>query len=141
MARPTAPAPAHLLPLALILLIWHGLLGLDYVLQRFALAEPGWPALMPLMPLDTVWMQVAWAMGVWLGLIAALFLLLKDDASVLLFFAAAVAEIVVGAGMVLYAPPVLMLPVSPWLIVALLVAAPLIGWLYARAQNRHGVLH
>lgn len=139
MARPTAPAPAHLLWIALLLLIWHGLLGADYLIERF-LPDQGWPALMALMPLDAVWLQVAWAMAVWLGLIGALFLLLGDDASVLLFFAAAVAAVTVAAGLVLNAPSVL-LPVPLRAVLAPLMAAPLSGWLYARGLNRRGVLH
>ncbi|MCB1388725.1 MAG: hypothetical protein H6898_17235 [Rhodobacter sp.] len=141
MARPTAPAPAHLLPFALLLLIWHGLLGADYVIQRFALGADDWPALMPLMPLDAMWLQVTWALGVWLGVAAAAFLALRDDASVLLFFAAAAFELAMSVGVYLAAPPVTMLPVPLPLLLGLLVLVPLFGWLYARALNRRGVLH
>ncbi|MCA2012808.1 hypothetical protein LCM17_15025 [Cereibacter sphaeroides] len=141
MAQPTAPAPSHLPLVAAILLIWHALLGADYVIQRFSLGEEGWPALMPLMPLDAVWLQVVWAMGVWLGFVAAVFLALKDDASVLLFFAAAASMVALSVGVVLSAPPVLLLPAPLWLILGLLVLLPLGGWLYARTLNRAGVLH
>lgn len=132
MARPTAPAPAHLLPIALMLLIWHGLLGADYVIARFGLGQPDWPSLMPGLPLGAIWLQVAWSLGVWLGVAAALFLALRDDASVLLFFAAAVAELALAVG--------LFPAVAPALLVAL-VLVPLLGWFYARALNRRGVLH
>lgn len=141
MARPTAPAPSHLALVATLLLIWHALLGADYVIARFTLGAEGWPSLMPLMPLDALWLQVVWAMGVWLGFAAALFLALRDDASVLLFFAAAVCEIALAVGLLLSAPPVLLLPLPLWLILGLLILLPLGGWLYARTQNRAGVLH
>ncbi len=141
MARPTAPAPAHLLPFALLLLLWHGLLGADYVIERFDYGAEGWPALMALMPLDALWLRVVWAMGVWLGVAAALFLMLRDDASVLLFFAAAAAQVALALGLILNAPPVLLLPVPLPAVLAALVVVPLVGWLYARTQNRHGVLH
>jgi len=141
MARPTAPAPAHLLPVALLLLIWHGLLGVDYVIERFSLGAGDWPALMAQMPLDALWLQVTWALGVWLGVVAALFLALKDDASVLLFFAAAAFEAAMAVGVFLAAPPVTLLPVPLPVPLVALVLVPLLGWLYARALNRQGVLH
>ncbi|MBN8294331.1 hypothetical protein JI664_20325 [Rhodobacter sp. NTK016B] len=141
MAQPTAPAPSSLMPVALILLIWHGLLGADYVIARFDLGAQDWPALMPLMPLDALWLQVTWALGVWLGVVAAIFLALRDDASVLLFFAAFAFEVAVGIGLFLAAPPVMLLPVPLLAVIAVLVVMPLFGWLYARAQNRRGVLH
>ncbi|GAB1377605.1 hypothetical protein [Pararhodobacter sp.] len=141
MARSTEPAPSHLVPVALILLVWHGLLAADYVIDRFVLGAPGWPALMALMPLDALWLQVTWALGVWLGLVAALFLMLKDDASVLLFFFAMAFEVALALGVFLAAPPVLMLPVPLAVILPVLVAFPLFGWLYARSLNRRGCLH
>ena len=141
MAQPTAPAPSHLPLVAAILLIWHALLVADYAIDRFALGQEDWPALMPLMPLDATWLLVVWAMGVVLGLLASLFLAMKDDASVLLFFAAAVSMAALAVGAFLNAPPVLLLPVPLWLILGLLVLLPLGGWLYARALNRGGVLH
>ncbi|MCW1934418.1 hypothetical protein [Pararhodobacter zhoushanensis] len=141
MAQPTAPAPSHLIFVALLLLLWHGVLGADYVIERFALGEPGWPALMSALPLDALWMRVVWALGVWLGVAAALFLALKDDASVLLFFAAAAANVALAVGLILNAPPVLLLPLPLPALLGLLVVVPLMGWLYARTLNRAGVLH
>jgi len=141
MARTTVPAPSPLMPVAVLLLIWHGLLAADYVIAVMGLGQDGWPALMPLMPLDALWLQVTWALGVWLGLAAALFLALKDDASVLLFFAAAACAVAMAAGLLLNAPPVLLLPVPLPVILGLLVLVPLAGWLYARTMNRRGVLH
>jgi hypothetical protein len=139
MAHSTTPAPSHLLPVALVLLIWNGLLGADYAITRFDLGQPDWPALMAAMPLDALWLKVAWALGTWLGFAAAFFLALRDNASVLLFFASAVAFIAAAAGT--YAIPAagVALPLTP--ILAALVLVPLLGWLYARTQNRRGVLH
>ena len=85
-------APASLVPLALLLLIFHGLLGADYVIERFALGGESWPGLMRLLPLGALWLQVVWALGVWLGVAAAFFLTIRDNASVLLFFAATLAQ-------------------------------------------------
>ena len=141
MAQPTAPAPSHLLFVALLLLLWHGLLGADYVIDRFALGQPDWPAVMSAIPLDALWLRVVWALGVWLGVAAAIFLALKDDASVLLFFAAAAAEAALAVGLTLNAPPVLLLPLPLPALLGLLIAVPLLGWLYARTLNRAGALH
>lgn len=140
MARIQTPPPFHLLPVALALLLWQGLLAADYTITRYAMGEDGWPALMALVPMDALWLRVIWALGVWLGFGAAFFLVLRDNASVLLFFAAAVAFAVAGAGMIQTAPPVLLLPLPLPAIVATLVLLPLAGWLYARGLNRRGVL-
>jgi CHASE2 domain-containing sensor protein len=139
MVTRSSPAPSHLVPLALVLLIWHGVLVADYVIERFDLGQPNWPALMAALPLDTLWLKVAWALGTWLGFGAAFFLMLRDNASVLLFFAAAVAFGATAIGT--YAIPAagVALPLAP--ILAALVLVPALGWIYARTLNRRGVLH
>lgn len=141
MARNLAPprAPASLVPLALLLLIFHGLLGADYVIERFALGGESWPGLMRLLPLDALWLKVVWALGVWLGVAAAFFLTIRDNASVLLFFAATLAMVVIAAVLFSAQIPTLVVPVPALL--AVLVIMPLLGWIYARALNRNGHLH
>ena len=130
MARNLAPprAPASLVPLALLLLIFHGLLGADYVIERFALGGESWPGLMRLLPLGALWLQVVWALGVWLGVAAAFFLTIRDNASVLIAAVLYTAQI-----------PTLVVPVPALL--AVLVIVPLLGWIYARALNCNGHLH
>ncbi|MCC5969748.1 MAG: hypothetical protein JJU15_07345 [Pararhodobacter sp.] len=144
MPQAISTRPWHLLPVALLLLLWHGALALDYLNDRFALASD-MPYLMESLPLDALWLKVAWAMTVWLGLLGAVFLLWGDDASVLLIFAAAVAMLAVLTGIVLSGAPVDLagLPAERgWQIVApALVLVPLLGWLYARWQKRRRVLH
>ena len=136
--------PWHLLPVALLLVLWHGALAFDYLNLRFALF-PGIPSLFPALPLEAMWMKVVWAMAVWLGLLGAVFLLLSDDASVLLLFAAAGSMLAALAGVMTGAAPVAVTGVLaavgwPGLAVALALV-PLAGWLYARGQKRRGVLH
>lgn len=145
MARPNStPAPSHLALAALVLVIWHLALAADYVIARFALAPvlgaDELPALMPLLPLGALWMQACWVAGVVLGLVAALFLALRDDASVLLFFAAFVAMAACTAGFA-FAPAASLAGPALWATGAVLALVPLLGWLYARALNRGGVLH
>lgn len=132
-------APTLMLPLALVLLLWHAALAADYAIARFALDLPGWPAVLPALPAGPVWLTVAWAMAVWLGLIAAIFLMLRDDASVLLFFSAFVAQIVATVGLRSAEGAIMGLPI--YLVTALCAVPPLVGWLYARALNRRGYLH
>ena len=139
MARPSTPAPSHLIPLALLLLAFHGVLAADYVVQRFALGAEATPALMRFVPLDALWLKVVWAMAVWLGLVAAIFLMLRDNASVLLFFAAGVCALAAAVGLFAASAPGLMVPLPALL--AAMVVIPLFGWLYARALNRADVLH
>ncbi|GAB4259096.1 MAG: hypothetical protein Kow0013_01510 [Pararhodobacter sp.] len=138
MARSTTPAPAALTPIALILLLWHAGFAADYVVTRFGLGE-GLPGIMHLLPLSALWLKVAWAMAVWLGFGAAFFLVLRDNASVILFFAAAVAALVVTVGLYPQAMPAL--PVPLLALCVPMVVLPAFGWVYARALNRNGVLH
>lgn len=138
MVRTTTPAPSHLRLVALILLVWHGILGADYIVERFALGQPGWPALMAALPLDALWLKVAWALGTWLGFGAAFFLMLRDNASVLLFFGAAVAFAATAVGTFAIPASGVAVPLAP--ILAALILVPLLGWLYARTLNRRGAL-
>ena len=144
MPHALTPRPWHLLPVALLLVLWHGALAFDYLNLRFALFA-GIPPLFPALPLEAMWMKVVWAMAVWLGLLGAVFLLLSDDASVLLLFAAAASMLAALAGVMTGAAPVAVTGVLaavgwPGLAVALALV-PLAGWLYARGQKRRGVLH
>lgn len=139
MPRSRTPAPSHLLPLAVLLLVWFGALAADYAAERFAIADGDWPGLMRVMPLDPLWLRLCWALGVWLGFAAAVFLALRDNASVLLFFAAAASWVAVAAGVWTIPAAGVALPVRP--VLAALIAVPALGWLYARSLNRAGALH
>ncbi|KPQ06435.1 MAG: hypothetical protein HLUCCA12_10615 [Rhodobacteraceae bacterium HLUCCA12] len=136
--------PWHLLPVALCLVLWHGVLALDYVNARFDL-YPEFPGLMAGLPLTALWLKVVWGMAVWLGLLGAVFLVWGDDAAVLLLFAAAVAMLAAMIGLgPLEAPAALsgVAATAPWpLAPAALVAVPLLGWIYARGLKRRGRLH
>jgi len=144
MPHALSPRPWHLLPVALVLVLWHGALAFDYLNLRFGLFTAT-PVLMADLPLEALWLKVAWGMAVWLGLLGAFFLLISDDASVLLMFAAAVAMlltlagIATGTGVEAMSGPLAMLG-WPGL-VAGLALVPLLGWLYARWLKRQAVLH
>lgn len=132
--------PAHLTLVALVLIFWHLTLALDYLNLRFVL-HPEAPEIMSLLPFQALWAHVAWAMTVWLGLAGALFLIWRDDAAVLLLFAAAVAVVALLAGL-MPAMDIAELGELPLAgLIPALVVVPLAGWLYARSLKRAGVLH
>lgn len=131
--------PWHLLPIALVLVLWHGALSLDYLNARFDLTAD-LPSLMAALALETLWAKVAWAMAVWLGLAGALFLLFGDDAAVLLIFTATVAMLVALAGVVGAGQPAQLWGIPWWGLAGALALVPLAGWLYARMLKRHGML-
>lgn len=132
------PVPTGLIPIALVLLLWHGVLGADYVVDHFHLGAPEWPGIARLLPLDALWLQVVWAMCVWLGFGAAFFLLIRDNASVLLFFATAVAALVVAAGTYLAIGTAI--SVLQYVLLGALFILPVFGWIFSRALNQNGQL-
>lgn len=140
MPTDLSPRPWHLLPVALLLVLWHGALAGENMAERLGWSL-GLPPVTAALPLDVLWVSVAWSMTLWLGLAAALFLLFSDDAAVLLFFAAAVAMLAALFGIARTGAPEQILTL-PWRGVAMaLGVVPLIGWLYARALNQQGMLH
>lgn len=141
MARNLAPppTPSGLVTIALILFVLHALLGADYVITRFQLGAEHWPSVMRFLPLEALWLKVVWAMAVWLGVAAAFFLLIRDNASVLLFFATTVCGIALAAALYATPAPGLIVPL-PGLLGAMIIV-PGLAWIYARALNRNGALH
>ena len=100
-------------------------------------------ALMAALPLDPLAARVGFTMAIWLGLAGALFLLFADDAAVLLLFAAglsALAALVLGGGLAGWLP-LAFGDLALTLPMAALALVPALGWLYARALKRRGVLH
>jgi len=144
MPHALSARPWHLLPVALLLVLWYGAIALEYLNQRFGLFTAA-PELVSTLPLEALWLKVVWAMAVWLGLLGAVFLLIRDDASVLLIFAAAVSMlatlggIVSGGAVVVVTGPLAGLG-WPGLAIGLALV-PLLGWLYARWLKRRGALH
>lgn len=139
MAQSISLRPPHLTAVALVVILWHATLAADYLNLRFALAE-GWPSVMALFPIGPLWVDVAWAMGVWLGLAGALFLMLRDDAAVLLLFAAATAMLAAMGGLATMLSPEALMAMPMAALIPLLVLMPLVGWLYARGLKRRGAL-
>jgi hypothetical protein len=137
-SEPAFPAPMLRL-IATLLLIWHLALALDYLNARF-LWDPSLPSLTAALMLPQVWATVGWGLAIWLGLAASAFVAARDDAGVLMLFAAAVGAALAGAGDLMAGgvQPIAGLP--RWAALAVLVAVPLAGWLYARARHASGHL-
>lgn len=141
MPATATPARDPLLALAaLVLVIWHILLAADYVNAKFLLVE-GQPELTAHLLLPQLWATVGWGMAVWLGLLGALFLIWRDDASVLLLFAAGLAAAVAVAGDVLAGGESALLGLPRVALWVLVIAVPALGWLFARSRKAAGVLN
>lgn len=138
---PVTPlAKAPMLPVAtLALFLWHLALAADYANAKLALAE-GLPGLTAALVLPQLWAMVGWGLAVWLGLLAALFLLWRDDAAVLLLFAAAVAAVLAAAGDWAAGGTAPLLGLPRPLVWAALILVPAAGWLYTRARHASGHL-
>ena len=136
----SADAPGHLGFLAFLLLLWHAALAADYVIARFSLGID-LPSIDPVLMAGPTWAQIAWALGVFLGLAAAIFAMMRDDAAVLLFFAAFAGVLVALIGVERAAPPETMLGFPRYAVFAVLLVVPFIGWVYTRAMKRAHVLH
>ena len=140
MAQTEQPARAPLLPLVtFLLLVWHLALGADYLNARVAVLDEA-PQLSALLVLPQVWAVVGWGLAVWLGLAAVLFMIWRDDASVLLLFAATVSAVLAVVGDVLAGGSGDLLGLPRLAVLAALVVVPLLGWLYARARHASGHL-
>ena len=139
MAPIASDRPSHLSFVALILILWHGALAADYLNLRFAFA-PEMPSILSLFPLGPLWAEIAWGAAVLLGLAGSLFLIVRDDAAVLILFAAAVAVLVALAGLWGLVPLELLLAPPLLAVIPVLVLAPLVGWLYARMLKRQRAL-
>lgn len=137
---PQTLAKAPMLPVVtLLLLLWQLALAGDYANAKLALA-PGLPELTAQLALPQIWAMVGWGIAVWLGLLAALFLVWRDDAAVLLLFAAAVAAGLAVAGDALAGGTGPLLGLPRPVVGALVILVPAAGWLYARARHASGHL-
>ena len=141
---PTQTRPFHLTLMSLAALLWYVALALDYVAARYSrVAEmPALPEGMGLgyeaMPL---WAAIATGAAVWLGLFAAILLLLRDRMSVLCFAFSFIAAVVAMFWVVQFSAegPREWLGIAPLHMVAAQVLVPFLLWLYARSLKQRGV--
>ena len=140
MPRPAPAFPAPMLPLiAALLVIWHLGLAADYLNVRFLWAAD-LPGVTGALALPQLWATVGWGLAVWLGLAGAIFLALRDDAGVLILFAAAVGAAMGAAGDWLAGGAGAILGLPRLAVLAALVVVPCAGYIYARARRASGHL-
>ncbi len=139
------PRPWHLIPVGVAALALHGVAAAHYLAVRLGVG----PALdlLPEQHADLIaalplWVAVAWAVGVWAGVLGAILLLLREDGAAIAFAVAFLGLAAATVHLVLFAAPPLAAALGP-------DALPLLGgscllvllfWLYARAQKVAGIL-
>ncbi|MEP6983905.1 MAG: hypothetical protein ABI853_09705 [Sphingomicrobium sp.] len=144
-----ARTPVHLWIVGALSLLWGCFGGYDYLMTRMrntdyiAAAMPGVDPKAALAWVDQfpLYAQIGWGLGVWMGLLAAILLLLRNRWAVW-SYGLSLLGAVLGLGYQIVAAPPLagaegpMYTVMPYVII--LVALCL--FLYARAMEKKGVL-
>lgn len=140
-----AERPWHLVPVGILALLWHAAGALDYLLTQIRF-EPytgqvpaEWLAYFDAMP---AWVTAAWAIGVWIGLLGAVLLLMREHWAPLALAVAFFAILAATLWLTLLADPPMQVAVGiefTWVMVGATVAALLL-WLYARWMRRVNVI-
>ena len=144
-----ARAPIHLWIVGILSLLWGCFGGYDYTMTRMrntdyiASSMPGvdphaalaWVDAMPL------YAQFGWGLGVWMGLIAAVLLLMRHRWAVWAYGLSFIGAILGLGYQIALAPPLAgadtpMMKAMPYVIIAVALAL----FLYARAMEKRGVL-
>ena len=140
-------APVHLWIVGILSVLWNGFGAYDYLMSRMRNTDY-LTSMMPTVDANVflawvdafpIWAQVGWGLGVWLGLVGALFLLLRSKFAVP-SFALSVIGSILGLGYQMANPlPGMegpMATVMPVVIIAVAIGQ----FLYARAQKASGAL-
>ena len=143
---PAPPArPWHLWPIGLLALLWHAAGALDYALTQLDVTAytsqvpPEWMAYFGAIP---AWVTAAWAISVWVGLLGAILLLMREHWAPLVLAVAFAGVLVATLWLTLLSDPPMQEAVGmefTWTMVGATVAALLL-WLYARWLRRRGVI-
>jgi hypothetical protein len=140
-----AERPWHLIPVALLAVLWHAGGSLDYLLTQIGYepylsqVPPDWLAYFDAMP---GWVTGAWALAVWGGLAGALLLLARLHWAPFVLAVAFFAVLAATVWLVFLATPPMPEAVGmefTWVMVAAVVVA-LFLWLYARHMRRINVI-
>ena len=145
----TARTPVHLWIVGILALLWNAFGCVDYVMTRMrntdylASAMPGVDpnALLAWIDSFPIYAQIGWALGVWLGLLGAILLLMRNRWAVWAFGISLVGAILGLGYQIALAPPLagmdgMFNTIMPYVIILVAVAL----FLYARAQAAKGVL-
>lgn len=131
------PAPWHLWLLGVAALLWHIVGAADYVATQYEYGP-----YVTLFPAEFLayfgslpaWVDAAWAIGVWGGLLGAVLLLMRERGAVLALVVAALAMLVATIWMIFVSDPSLQSVTGMdgvWVMVGA-SAVPVGLWLYAR---------
>lgn len=146
----SARTPAHLWIVGILSLLWNCFGAYDYTMTRMHNMEylkGAMPGVDPNVALEWVesmpmYAQVGWGLGVWLGLLGSILLLMRSRWAVWSFGISLVGAIVSLGYQMALAPPIpgyaesAAMKAVPLIIIAIALAL----FLYARAQEKKGVL-
>lgn len=138
-------APWYHWPIALAALLWHAAGAVDYALTQLRV-----PAYLSQFSADQVayfqsmptWVDAAWAVGVWVGLVGAVLLVTRMGIAVLPLAASCAAMVAATVWLlVLSDPPMAQVTgmLGVWIMLGV-AAASLVIYIYARAMRMMGVL-
>ena len=146
----SARAPAHLWIVGILSLLWNCFGAYDYTMTRMHNMEylkGAMPGVDPNVALDWVesmplYAQVGWGLGVWLGLLGSVLLLMRSRWAVWSFGISLVGAVLSLGYQLALAPPMPGATESPMMkaIPIVVIAIALALFLYARAQEKKGVL-
>lgn len=140
-----AERPWHLVPVGILALLWHAAGALDYLLTQIRF-EPytgqvpaEWLAYFDAMP---AWVTAAWAIGVWIGLLGAVLLLMREHWAPLALAASFAAVLAATLWLALLAEPPMAEAVGPEFTTVMVAATvvALLLWLYARWMRHANVI-
>jgi len=132
-----AARPWHLLPVGILALLWHIGGAADYLATQLEFGPyvsqfpPEWMVYFGNLPL---WVDSAWAIGVWIGLLGAVLLLMRERAAVLALAVAAIAMLAATIWLIFVSDPTIQAVTGAngaWVMVGATLASLLL-WLYAR---------
>jgi hypothetical protein len=142
--------PVHLWIVGILSLLWSGFGCYDYLMTRLHNADylksamPGvdpaaalaWVEDMPL------YAQVGWGLGVWLALLGAVLLLLRNRWAVFAYGLSFIGAVISLGYQLVLAPPLAGADAAIYTIMPLVIIAVALGlFLYARVMEKKGALH
>ena len=142
--------PVHLWIVGILSLLWSGFGCYDYLMTRLHNADylkSAMPGVDPAAPLAWVedmplYAQVGWGLGVWLALLGAVLLLLRNRWAVFAYGLSFIGAVISLGYQLVLAPPLAGADAAIYTIMPLVIIAVALGlFLYARVMEKKGALH
>lgn len=139
------PTPWHFWPIVTIAVVWHLIGVLDYTAVQYDF-QPWYnimgdrqQAFVATMP---DWIDGAWAVSAWVGLLGALLLAVRAGFTALVLSVSMIATVIVAVWLTVGADPSVLSVAGWWAIAGIWIAAlfTVLLWLYARDCHKHGVI-